>query len=217
MKYKKSFWLLTLSMTLFSCQKEPDWSEQSNEYMVYTQKDADFNADAHQYYFIADSILLIDDDVKEKKYLKGTEAQKIITEVIQNMDRSGYTRVMEKEQADLGLQLSYIYSTRYFTSYPNTPYWWWDYPGYWDPFYWGSYWNVWGYGFPVSYSYSENSLLGEMVDLKSTTKDQGQLSVVWNMYINGDVSGYRYFDSSRMLRGIDQAFNQSAYLNKQQN
>lgn len=215
MNYKQSLWLLALTSICISCQKEPDWTEESNEYLVYTERDATFDANRHSNYFIVDSILLIDDSEKPK-YLTGPEAEKIISKVVQNMDRSGYHRVNSKDEADLGMQLSYIFDTYYFTSYPSyPPYWWWGYPGYWDPYYWGSYWDGWGYGFPISYSYSENSLLGELVDLTVPKEKNSKLTVVWNMYINGESSGYRHFDSNRMQRGIDQAFRQSSYLKKE--
>lgn len=143
MNYKPSLWLLALTTALISCQKEPDWAEQSNEYLVYTQKDASFEAGRYENYFIADSILLID-DVEEPRYLKGTEAEKIISRVALNMERAGYHRTDRK-------------------------------------------------------------------------KEGSKLNVVWNMYINGEVSGYRHFDSNRMQRGIDQAFHQSRYLNRNTN
>lgn len=115
MNYKPSLWLLALTTALISCQKEPDWAEQSNEYLVYTQKDASFEAGRYENYFIADSILLID-DAEEPKYLKGTEAEKIISRVALNMERAGYHRTDRKEEADLGLQLSYIFDTHYLSA-----------------------------------------------------------------------------------------------------
>lgn len=56
-----------------------------------------------------------------------------------------------------------------------------------------------------------------MVDLTDRQEKGSKLNVVWNMYINGEVSGYRHFDSNRMQRGIDQAFHQSRYLNRNTN
>ena len=88
MNYRLSLCLVALTSFCHSCQKEPDWTEQSNEYLVYTQRDASFDANQHHNYFIADSILLID-DTAEPKYLKSQEAEKIISKVAQNMDRSG--------------------------------------------------------------------------------------------------------------------------------
>lgn len=214
MRNKKFLAALVLSSLLFSCQKEPDWEEMDNEYVVYTQRDQSFDANMHQRYFIPDSILLIGDS-REAVYLNGRDAENILSAVERNMEAAGYERAEKKEDADLGIQLSYVSSTTYFTGYVSSPYWWWGYPGYWDPFYWGGYWGGWGYGFPVAYSYSENSLLGELIDLTAPKGTEEKLPVVWNMYVNGDISGYMMFDSNRMIRGIDRAFMQSGYLKKQ--
>lgn len=200
---------------LVSCQKDPDWDELDSEYIVYTQKDAsfDFGADKHPTYFIPDSILVIG-DWYEPEYMKGYTADEIISAVTDNMNRAGYQRVEKKEEASLGIQLSYISNTYYFTGYTASPYWWWGYPGYWSPWnYWGG-WGYWGYSFPVTYSYSDNSLLGEILDLNAPEGEDKELPVVWNMYINGDVSGSVHFDCHRMVRGVNQAFEQSEYLGK---
>lgn len=213
MCYKKFLSMLALTTILLSCQKDPDWEEMDNEYVVYTQRDESFDANEHQYYFIPDSILIIG-NFGEAIYMNGRDAENIIATVAQNMNNAGYTRVDNKEEADLGIQLSYVSNTSYFTGYTGSPYWWWGYPGYWDPFYWGG-WGYWGYGFPITYSYSENSLLGELINLNTPKGDDIKLPVVWNMYINGEASGSKFYDSNRMLRGIDQAFQQSVYLKKQ--
>lgn len=206
--------MLAAFPVLISCQKDPDWEDMDNEYMVYTHKSETLNIDRHQSFFIPDSVLLIGDK-EDAVYLKGGNTDKIITAVVRNMETAGYVRVFNKEDADIGIQLSYISNTKYLTGYISTPYWWWGYPSYWDPYYWGNYWNSWWYGYSISYSYSENSLLGEMVDLKSSDKDNAKLSVIWNMYINGCISGYNNYDVNRMIRGVDQAFEQSNYLFKQ--
>ena len=210
---KKFLLMIALTAGLAACQKEPDWEDMDSEYIVYTQRDGSFDANAHQSYFIPDSILLIGDS-NIPVFMKDLNAERIISEVAQNMEEAGYTRAEKKEDADLGIQLSYIKSTSYFTGYTASPYWWWGYPGYWDPFYWGGYWGGWGYGFPVTYSYAENSLLGEMLDLSAPKGKNENLPVVWNMYINGDDSGFKRFDCNRMLTGIDRAFAQSPYLKK---
>ena len=58
------------------------------------------------------------------------------------MDGAGYMRTPDKEDADLGLQLSYVASTYYFNGYYNNGPWWNYYPGYWIPGYWGGSLNV---------------------------------------------------------------------------
>ena len=45
---------------------------------------------------------------------------------------------------------------------------WWGYPGYWGPNDWGGNWGGgWYYPYAVTYSYSTNSFLTEMVNLKA--------------------------------------------------
>ena len=48
------------------------------------------------------------------------------------MNAAGYTAV-DKDDADLGLQVSYVASTYYFHGYYNDGPWWGYYPGYWYP------------------------------------------------------------------------------------
>lgn len=210
--YKKSIFMFLSLFFLVSCQKEPDLNEMDNEYMVYTQNDTSFSPEEHSTFYIPDSILVISYSDKPE-YMYNNISGKLIDAYVSNMEQMGYSRVTEKENADLGIQLSYISDTHYFTGYVSSPYWWWGYPGYWDPFYWGS-WIGWGYSFSINYSYSENSLLAEMVDLKSVEDKKHKLPVVWNAYISGDLSGYTHFDVNRMLRGIDRTFGQSPYLKK---
>lgn len=216
MNYKPSLWLLALTTALISCQKEPDWAEQSNEYLVYTQKDASFEAGRYENYFIADSILLID-DAGRTQISEGNRSGKNHLKGSTEYGTSGVSPHRPQGRSGFGSAAELYLQHTLFISYPYPSYWWWGYPSYWDPYYWGSYWVGWDYSFPISYSYSENSLLGEMVDLTARQEKGSKLNVVWNMYINGEVSGYRHFDSNRMQRGIDQAFYQSRYLNRNTN
>ena len=120
--------------------------------------------------------------------------------------------VAPEARADLGIQISYIVSTSYYTAYyPSYP-WWLDYPGYWYPGYWGG-WGSWYYSFPVTYGYSTHSLLTEMVDLTGETGDDKPLPVIWNSYIDGSIGGSRA-DAARFSRAVSQSFAQSEYLGK---
>ena len=212
MKKKRFILLAAAAVALASCQKNPDWDDLDYEYLVYTQCDTTTDWSAHASYYVPDSILVIGNS-EEPLYWKDGDAKKLVETVATNLDARGYTRAAAKEDADLGVQLSYISSTRYFVSYPVNPYWWWYYPGYWSPYYWGA-WGGWGYAYPVYYGYSENSLLMEMLDLTAPAGEDEELPVVWNAYVNGDNSGYRTFDRDRMARGIARAFEQSEYIQK---
>lgn len=213
MKIKKLLLLAVVTILAVSCQKDPDWEESDNEYQVLAARDDSADFGNYSNYYIADSILLIGNQEKPT-YMNQPTAQKIIDEFVSNMNERGYTQTENKEEADLGLQLSYVKSTHYLTGYVSTdPYWWWGYPSYWYPLYWGV-WGGWSYSFPVYYSYSENSLLAEMIDLNSPQGEDSKLPVIWNVYINGGLSGHAMYDSGRMLQGIDRAFEISPYLQK---
>ena len=64
---------------------------------------------------------------KNAEYWKDENAQEILSAYVANMNSRGYTRVEDREEADLGLQVSYVRSTYYFTDY-GRPEWWWNYP-----------------------------------------------------------------------------------------
>ena len=115
-----------------------------------------------------------------------------------------------KSEADVGLQISYVQSVAYFVDYRN-PYWWNEYPGYWLPGYWGD-WGYWYYPYPVVYSYSVGSLLTEMVDLSTSPSADRKLTVVWNSFLSGLLSGSDAFNMELTVRAINQSFVQSPYL-----
>ena len=192
---------------LSSCEKEPDLGEMDGDFTVYTQYDPETDFAGASTYFLPDSILTTGQGMRTT-YWKDENAQKLIAQVKDEMDGRGYTRSHEKADADLGVQITYVENTVNMVGFAGG---YWD--GWWDPYYWGA-WGTWGYGFPVYYSYSENSLLMEMLDLAAPTGEDEELPVVWNAYIDGDLSGYRVFDLERMARGIDQAFEQSPYIQK---
>lgn len=208
-----------------SCQKEPSASDFDGEFLVYTaHSDNVTDFSAYGTFTVADSLLSIDGD--EGSLFLNDWAKTVRNQYIDEMESLGYTyvdtgmadsdldmKVPGNPAADLAVQISYIVSTSYFTSfYPTSPYWWSAYPGYWYPGYWGN-WGYWGYSFPVTYSYSSHSLLTEMVDLTEEQGDDKPLNVVWNSFIDGSISNSRE-DAARFSRAITQSFRQSEYLAK---
>ncbi len=181
-----------------------------NNYLVYTNYDkkADFKVPT---FYLADQILVINDS-KEPEYLEGEGAEQILAAYTENMEARGYTAADTKENADLGIQVSYIESTYYFTSY-NQPEWWWGYPGYWGPGYWGGNWGGgWYYPYAVTYSYSTNSFLTEMVDLNADQGEKAKLPVVWTSYLTGFETGSSAVNRTLAVEAVNQSFTQSPYL-----
>lgn len=218
---KKIFPLFLMILLLASCQKDPDMSKLSDDFVVFTNYDKDAKFESFNTFYVPDSVLIIGNEDKPA-YWTATEADDVITKLVSSMEGRGYTRTMDKDGADLGIQVSYVESTRYFTDYNGTdyPYWWGNYPGYWHPGYWGptwgNSWNDWYYPYPVTYSYSVGSLLAEMVNLKTPTpKITGaKLPVLWTAYMSGLVSGSNKLDIQLTVRAIEQAFVQSPYIKK---
>ena len=139
-----------------ACQKEPSTSSLHKDYLVYTAHDTDADFAAFDTYYIPDSILLIG-SADKTEYWKDANALEIVNTVAGRMNAAGYTRTDDKEAANVGLQLSYVQKVTYFVGY-DYPYWWWYYPYYWTPGYWGD-WAGWHYPYSVYYGYTAGSLL----------------------------------------------------------
>ncbi|MCH5329057.1 MAG: DUF4136 domain-containing protein [Coprobacter sp.] len=194
---------------LAACEKEPDTGRLSNSFLVYTDYDRAADFGSFLTFYIPDSILLISGS-KDAKYWDDVNALRIIGTCVSNLESRGYVRVDEKELADLGVQLSYVEDTYYFTNY-NNPYWWWDYPGYWYPGYWGN-WGGWYYPYSVTYNYSVGSLLAELIDLDGEEGSTQKLPVIWDAYMTGLLSGSNRLNASLAVEAVNQAFAQSPYL-----
>lgn len=194
---------------LTSCREDPDLGDLSSDFLVFTNYDgkADFNRFTR--YYMPDSVMVIG-DTKDPEYWTGSKAADILKAYEDNMQACGYVRTDDKSEADVGLQISYVQSVAYFVDYRN-PYWWNEYPGYWLPGYWGD-WGYWYYPYPVVYSYSVGSLLTEMVDLSTSPSADRKLTVVWNSFLSGLLSGSDAFNMELTVRAINQSFVQSPYL-----
>lgn len=209
---KKLIPVLFAVFFLASCQKDPDLSNLSSDFLVFTNYDKTVDFTTLNTYYIADSILLINDS-KDPQYWTGDNAQEIRDTYIKNMTSLGYARVMDKSLANIGIQVSYIESTSYFVNY-NEPTWWWGYPGYWSPIYWGSWGDWYDYSYPVVYSYNVGSLLTEFVNLEAPEGPKAKLPIIWDSYLSGLLSGSNQFDQLLSIRAINQSFQQSPYLQK---
>jgi len=209
---KIHFLALALAAVAFgACQKEPSISGLQKDYLVYTAYDNDTDFSALETYYLPDSILLIGNSDKTE-YWKDADALEIVGTVAAKMDAMGYTRLDEKQDADVGLQLSYVQKVTYFVGY-DYPYWWWYYPYYWTPGYWGD-WIGWHYPYRVYYGYTAGTLLMEMLDLKTEGDSSKKLPVIWDSFIGGLRTSSQKINQQRTLTAVEQAFEQSPYLEK---
>lgn len=209
---KKEFLVLLMAPLAFaSCEKDADTDKLDNNFVVYTNYDKNANFSSFNTYYLPDSILIIGDK-KEAEYWNDENAQLIINTYATNMANRGYLRTDNKEEADLGLQVSYVKSTYFVTNY-GEPQWWWGYPGYWGVPYWGD-WGDWYYPYAITYSYSTGSFVTELLNLDAPQGQNAQLPVLWTAYMSGVLSGSTSVNVELAIEAVDQAFTQSDYLKK---
>ena len=210
---KRLLFISTLVLLALACHKEPSVQDNDGGYLVFTAPVEDVNFADYQTFDIVDSVLVIG-QTKNPYYSQSNNAQALILQFRTDMEKLGYIYTPSNSEAQLGIQLTFVERTERYVQYYDDPYWWLDYPGYWPAGYWGD-WNGWYYPRPVTYSYTTNALIGEMVDL-TAGKENGKLMIIWSAYIVGPASYSISYDVKRMKDSIDQAFRQSPYMTRQE-
>ena len=208
---KKILLISTVLLAAFACQKEP-YADVDDDYLVYTSPGKNATFASYSTFDLADSLLIIGQS-KNPEYSQSNNALALIQAVRTNMENLGYIYTPDNPNADLGIQMTYVVKTERYVQYYNDPYWWLDFPGYWSPGYWGNYTGFY-YPYPVTYTYSTNSLMIDMVNLTTPKTGNEALEVVWSAYIGGPSSGNANYDVDLMKNAINQAYVQSAYLKK---
>lgn len=205
--------LFAAVLLLAACEKTPDTGKLDDDYLVYTDYDAETDFAKFTTFYVPDSVLIIDNSSNKPKFLYGTPASElIIANYVKGMEQAGYVRTFDKANADLGMQVSYVEETYRFRYYNNYP-WWYGYPWYWSFGYWGN-WGGWYWPYSITYSYSTGSVLGELVDLTLPESTSKQLRVVWSSYISGLLNNDGTLNTAEVKQAIEQAFSQSPYLKK---
>lgn len=206
--------ILLAVLPLTACEKDPDLDKLDGDYLVYTAHDTSTRFAAFSTYYLPGAILVIGDK-EEAEYWDDERAQEIVSAFASGMDAAGYVRVADKDEATLGLQLSYVASTYYLTGVAGGSPWWSGFPGYWSPGYWGGYWGGgWYYPYPVTFSYSTGSLLAELVDLEAPEGQKEKLPVVWDAYVSGLLDPGGTLSVPLTVSAVAQAFAQSPYLRR---
>ena len=209
---KKLIFFASLAILATACHKEPTPQDADNELLVYTSPSKDVTFTSYKTFDLVDSLLIIGQSDKPV-YSQSDNALALIQQVRTNMEKLGYIYTPSNPDADLGIQMTYIIKTERYVKYYNDPYWWLDYPGYWPSGFWGN-WTGFYYPYPVSYTYTTNALIVDMVDLTTEEKADEPLEVIWTSYIGGPASVYADDNVARIKVAIDQAFAQSPYLDR---
>lgn len=209
---KKIIFISALALLAVACHKEPYPQDSDNQYLVYTAPDKDVDFTKFTTFDIPDSLLVIGQGEKPY-YSQSNNALALIQAYRTNMEKMGFIYTPSNPDADLGIQLTYMIKTERYVQYYNDPYWWLDYPGYWSPGYWGD-WYGYYYPYRVTYTFSTNALVADMVDLTAEPGSGKQLEIIWSSYIGGPAGPTVSYDVKRMKASVDQAFAQSPYLNR---
>ena len=194
---KVPIYFLAFMLLMGSCY--PDGPEYYEEYdLVYTNYDEDFSFDGNVTYAMPDSVVIITGDLiegKDPEFIREPFNSQIINGIEANMGSLGWTRVQDPGEADLVLMPA---------SWSNTTvYYWYDYWCWYYPWYCG-----WGWYYPgYVTSYTTGTLVMTLVAMG---EDYIEPTRVWTGAINGLLSGS--FNVQRVTNGIDQAFEQSNYL-----
>ncbi len=196
-------------LMLAACHKEP-YRDSDNEYLVYTSPGENVDFTKFKTFHVPDSLLIIGQSDKPV-FSKSQEAKDLILTFKSNMEDRGFVFVAEAADADLGAQLTYMIKTDKYVQYYDSPYWWLDYPGYWPAGYWGN-WHGYYYPRPVTYSFTTNALLADIVDLKDVKSEETPLEILWSSYMGGPAGISLKYDVRRMMDAMNQAFKQSPYL-----
>ena len=208
---KKILLISAVILAAVACHKEP-YTDGAKEYLIYTTPGKDVNFTSYKTFDLADSLLIIGQSEKPE-YSQSDNALALIQAVRTNMEKMGYIYTPSNPNADLGIQMTFVVKTERYVQYYNDPYWWLDYPGYWSPGFWGNYTGFY-YRYPVSYTYSTNSLMIDMVDLTTPKTGNEALEVIWSAFLGGPAGFGPVSDLNKMKTSIDQAFAQSSYLKK---
>lgn len=195
-------------VSMSSCKKLPPVGNLSDNFVVETRYDTAVRFENYNTFAIRDTIAVATENPKDSLWYD-SNAQSIITEVIKNMQAKGYKNVGLSEHPDLGIQLIGV---RNVYLYGISPGYWWGYPGYVGPCYWGHC-NDYPYWYPYWYSYSVSTgtLVVEMADLKNAEKDK-KVEIVWSALGSGQIGDSKTFALDQCIRTVDQAFAQSSYL-----
>jgi len=205
-------WLAILILPMIAgCY--PNGAEYNDQLdLTYTNYSSDFNFKSKHTYAMPDSVIKItgdnfdDPDGNGKpEFAKSTYSTAIISTLKQNMAANGWQLVSKNSNPDVLLLPTTMTTTTIYYWY-DWYYWNWWYGGWW-----GWYYPGWYYPANVS-GYRSGSVFVQMVDHATAVPGSDNVTVVWNMIVNGLAEGDQSNISTRIQNSIAQGFKQSPYL-----
>ena len=166
--------------------------------------------------FAAPTYTLVDSVVKLQEEgeivpMPGQYDEQILANIRTNMNARGYREIRfpftTSERPDFIL-VAGVAETTYVGWYYDYWYywgWWGGWPGY------GGGWGWYYPGYAVPYAVDAGAVIIQMVDARAGAQQPDQVPVAWIASINAVLTGGN--ESARIQTGIDQAFEQSPYIN----
>lgn len=195
---RKIFYLLAVVLLFSGCY--PDGAEYYEETdIVYTDYDAEFDFTNKGTYSMPDSIVKVTGNLAEgedPEFVKEPYNSEILAKIAANMSALGYTKTDDPEDADLVLFPAVWMNT--------TVYYWYNYWCWYYPYYCG-----WGWGYPSVTTQTTGTLVMTLIADEANYLDPAR---VWTSMANGLMSGS--YNTTRVSKAIDQAFEQSPYLSQ---
>jgi hypothetical protein len=198
MKTKLTLLILGLGLVFtLSCSKYPPSSDRLLEDLaVFTQYDTKVDFNNYKTYSISPTIKKITD--KDTTELTGQTAEAVLSQIDLNMKARGFVQSATGVIPDFGIQVLYFQNTNINAYY-------YDYWGYYP--YWGYYYPY----YPVYYtSYTTGTANIELIDMKVVDPTNKRLSLRWNAFIRGLLTGYH--TTAEITSRVDQAFIQTPQL-----
>jgi hypothetical protein len=198
----KYLWFIAVLLAVTGCQPEPDEYKLYDELVVETSYDENTDFSQYQTFVMQDEQIGFYSNQTNDTTLSKDESDlvmPIITRMKANLTQRGFTQVSEEEDPDVALNVLIVNNLNLFQQVVD--------PGYYNYYYgYSSY-----YYYPYVETYIDNtaSLLVEMIDLKNRNSNN-QVKVVWVATLGDLVSTVNRIKQTE--EGIDQAFNQSPYI-----
>lgn len=214
--YTLAFLLLGAIFVFFACYPGSPLSVNDLD-VVATFHDPNANFASKKTYAMPDTVLHVVDSTKTDDISREFDAM-MLAQVAQNMEKMGYTRVMDPVNQKFDVAVLVRVTTSTHTGYQYYP--WWGYWGWWPG--WGGYpgygpgWGGWYPWYPggTVYQYTTGTLFVDMVDPESPNNEEEALPSIWVAAMNGllSTSASSTISADRIKRNIDLAFEQSPYL-----
>jgi hypothetical protein len=190
------FYLVGIIFLMVSCYPGEIESYEETD-IVFTNYTESFDFASAGTYAMPDKVVKVTGNLtegEEPEYVSEPYNTQILNNIQTNMTALGWSKVEDPADADLTLFPAVWTNT--------TVVYWYDY------WCWYYYYCGWGYYYPYYSTYTTGTMVMTMV---VSGEGYPEPSSVWIAAINGLLSGYS--DESRINSAIDQAFEQSPYLN----